>query len=150
MDWNASTAWWLVAGALVAVELATGTFYLLMLALGAVAAALAAHLGLSNSLQWLTAAAVGAGATAAWHLKRAQAPRSALIEHNRDANLDIGETVRVDAWAADGSARVQYRGSSWAVRFSGPGQPAPGAHVIVSVQSGHLGVAALSADSSAR
>ena len=29
--------WWIVAGVLVAVELATGTFYLLMLALGATA-----------------------------------------------------------------------------------------------------------------
>ncbi len=150
MDWNASTAWWLVAGAMVSVELATGTFYLLMLAGGAAAAALAAHLGLGSSVQWLTAAAVGAGATAAWHLKRVQAPRSAPIEHNADANLDIGETVRVDTWAADGSARVQYRGSSWAVRFAGPGQPLPGLHTIVSVQSGHLGVAALAAGSSAR
>ena len=150
MNWNASTTWWLVAGALVAVELTTGTFYLLMLALGAAAAAIAAHLGLASSVQWLVAAAVGAGATAAWHLKRAQAPRSAPIEHNADANLDIGETVQVNAWAADGSARVQYRGSSWAVRFAGSGPPLPGLHTIVSVQSGHLGVATLATDSSAR
>ena len=37
MDWSASTGWWLAAGVLVAAELATGTFYLLMLALGAAA-----------------------------------------------------------------------------------------------------------------
>ena len=110
----------------------------------------AINLGLASSVQWLVAAAVGAGATAAWHLKRAQAPRSAPIEHNADANLDIGETVQVDAWAADGSARVQYRGSSWAVRFAGSGLPLPGLHTIVSVQSGHLGVATLAAGSSAR
>ncbi|NBW48225.1 MAG: NfeD family protein, partial [Betaproteobacteria bacterium] len=36
-----SNFWWIVAGVLVAIELATGTFYLLMLALGAVAAAVA-------------------------------------------------------------------------------------------------------------
>ena len=47
MSWAASTVWWVVAGVLVAVELATGTFYLLMLALGAAAAALAAHAGRS-------------------------------------------------------------------------------------------------------
>jgi len=32
MDWSAATGWWIVAGVLVAAELATGTFYLLMLA----------------------------------------------------------------------------------------------------------------------
>src|SRR5687767_15845431 len=36
MAWASSTVWWVIAGGLVAVELATGTFYLLMLALGAV------------------------------------------------------------------------------------------------------------------
>jgi len=40
--WNGSTLWWVIAGTLVALELATGTFYLLMLALGAAAGALAA------------------------------------------------------------------------------------------------------------
>ncbi len=148
MDWNAATPWWLAAGALVAAELASGTFYLLMLALGAAAAAIAAHAGLAGSGQWLAAAAVGAGATAAWHLKRARSPRSAPVEHNRDVNIDIGERVRVEAWSTDGSARVQYRGSTWAVRFAGTGAPQPGEHVIVSVQSGHLGLAAVDASPS--
>lgn len=60
MDWSLATWWWIVAGALVAAELATGTFYLLMLALGAAAAALGAHAGLSGSLQIVTAALVAA------------------------------------------------------------------------------------------
>ena len=38
-----STLWWLLAGAAVAVELLTGTFYLLMFAIGLAAAAIAAH-----------------------------------------------------------------------------------------------------------
>ncbi|HOI65513.1 MAG TPA: NfeD family protein, partial [Thiomonas arsenitoxydans] len=37
------TAWWILAGFFVAMELVSGTFYLLMLAVGAVAGALAAH-----------------------------------------------------------------------------------------------------------
>ena len=45
MGWSLATIWWVAAGVLVAVELATGSFYLLMLALGAAAAAIAAHLG---------------------------------------------------------------------------------------------------------
>jgi membrane protein implicated in regulation of membrane protease activity len=42
MEFQASTLWWVLAGALVIAELLTGTFYLLMLALGSVAAAVAA------------------------------------------------------------------------------------------------------------
>ena len=44
MDLNPSTFWWVAAGVAVAAELATGTFYLLMFALGLAAAALAATL----------------------------------------------------------------------------------------------------------
>ena len=141
MDWSAPTLWWLAAGLLVAAELATGTFYLLMLALGAAAAALAAHLGAGTAVQWVAAAGVGAGATAAWHLKRAQAPRSAPAALNQDVNIDIGATVQVPGWDSDGTARVDYRGSSWLVRHSGSGMPLPGPHLIISVQSGWLGVA---------
>ncbi|TNF61541.1 MAG: NfeD family protein, partial [Burkholderiales bacterium] len=41
-----STLWWLMTGAAVVLELLTGTFYLLMLAIGLAAGAVAAHLGL--------------------------------------------------------------------------------------------------------
>ena len=50
-----STLWWLATGAAVAVELATGTFYLLMFALGLAAAALATHAGLGMSTQFVVA-----------------------------------------------------------------------------------------------
>ena len=36
MDMNPATVWWLIAGGLVAIELATGTFFLLMLAIDVV------------------------------------------------------------------------------------------------------------------
>lgn len=142
MDWSASTGWWVAAGALVALELASGTFYLLMLALGAAAAALAAHAGLAGSSQIVVAALVGGGATAVWHAKRASAPRSAPPSSNPDVQIDLGQRVHVGAWNADGSARVQYRGASWAVRFAGDGEPLPGDHVIVEVNGNQLSVAA--------
>ena len=50
MDWNSANIWWVAAGLMVAAELATGSFYLLMVAFGMVAGALAAHLGLAGSL----------------------------------------------------------------------------------------------------
>jgi membrane protein implicated in regulation of membrane protease activity len=142
MDGSTATLWWVGAGVLVAAELATGTFYLLMLAVGAAAGALAAHAGLAVTAQIVMAALVGGGATLAWHVKRLRAPPTASSERNRDVNLDIGQPVRVDAWQPDGTARVQYRGAAWSVRFAGSGAPAPGEHVIVSVQGSQLGVAA--------
>jgi membrane protein implicated in regulation of membrane protease activity len=140
MDWNAPTWWWLAAGALVAAELATGTFYLLMLALGALAGAVLAHAGSGLAAQWLAAALLGAGATASWHWKRSRQAHPEPSARNRDVNMDIGQTVQVTHWASDGSARVHYRGSTWAVRLEGHATPQPGEHLIVSVHSGHLGV----------
>ena len=141
MDLSASTWWWLATGALVAAELASGTFYLLMLALGCAAGALAAHAGLGSTAQIVAAAMLGGGATLAWHLKRARRAPAAPAERNHDVNLDIGQTVHVPAWAEDGSARVQYRGATWSVRFAHAGVPKPGAHVIEALDGNELLVA---------
>jgi membrane protein implicated in regulation of membrane protease activity len=138
MDWSAATWWWVAAGTLVAAELYSGTFYMLMLALGCAAGALAAMAGLGASAQVITAALVGAGTTAVWHYKRARSPRSAPVESNRDVQMDVGQLVSVPAWDSDGSARVNYRGSAWNISFRGPGLPAPGEHVIVAVQGNRL------------
>ena len=140
MDWSLSTWWWIASGALVAAELTTGTFYLLMLALGAAAGAIAAHLGLGLNAQMLSAALVGGGAVAAWHWKRGGTRPKVRAAENRDVNLDIGEQVDVAEWQADGSASVQYRGARWSVRFAGNGSPQPGRHVIRRVEGNRLHV----------
>jgi membrane protein implicated in regulation of membrane protease activity len=116
-----STLWWLLAGSAVAVELLTGTFYLLMLAIGLAAAALAAHLGFSTSAQLVVAAVVGGGAVVGWHMVRMRRPRDQPAASNRDVNLDIGETVHVSRWHPDGTTQVKYRGAQWTA------VPAPGA-----------------------
>lgn len=110
-----STIWWLLAGAAVAIELLTGTFYLLMLAIGLAAGALAAHAGLGLPLQLVVAAAVGGGAVAGWHLKRQGRPREPDAGANPNVNLDVGETVHVTAWSPDHTATVRYRGANWTV-----------------------------------
>jgi membrane protein implicated in regulation of membrane protease activity len=138
MEWTTSTLWWLVAAALVAAELATGTFYLLMLALGAASAALAAHAGLGVSGQLLTAALLGGGAVVLWHLRRVRRPPGADATANRDVNLDIGSTVHVAHWRTDHSARVTYRGAGWEARFTGSGDPATGNYVIRAVKGSCL------------
>jgi membrane protein implicated in regulation of membrane protease activity len=145
MDWSAATLWWVAAGVVVAAELATGTFYLLMFALGLAAGAVAAHLGASGPAQWIAAALVGAVTTALWHWHRARQPRSAPADRNRDVNLDIGERVHVAAWNADGTARVQYRGTQWSARLQ-PGAPAaPGDHRVAAVEGNWLVLAPASA-----
>lgn len=110
-----STIWWTLAGLVVIAELMTGTFYLLMISLGLAAAALAAHASASTSAQIVIAGLVGGGATLAWHFYKAKQPGAGPVQANRDVNQDIGATVQVDAWNADGSATVKYRGAQWAV-----------------------------------
>ena len=138
MELQLSTAWWVLAGLAVAAELATGTFYLLMVALGLAAGAVAAHLGLSTSLQITTAAIVGGGATAFWHWRRMHHPRSAPAAENRDVNLDIGERVNVAAWGADRTAKVSYRGSTWTARLQPDAPATSGEHVVKAVEGNWL------------
>ena len=138
MDWNWATVWWVAAGVLVAAELATGTFYLLMLAVGAVAGAVAGHLGLAPIGQMLVAALIGGGAVVAWHLKRGKQPKAAPAASNPDVNLDVGQSVQVDAWTADGLAQVRYRGAAWQARFVGSTPAQGGRHVIRAVEGSCL------------
>ena len=138
MDWSASTWWWIAAGVLVVGELLTGTFYVLMLAIGCVVGALAGYAGISFFAQVAVAVVVGGAAVLAWDRKRVRAPGRMPPAANRDINLDIGEQVHVDGWNADGTARVPYRGSAWNVRWIGDGPPVPGLHVIAEVRHNEL------------
>ncbi|MGH8846529.1 MAG: NfeD family protein [Polaromonas sp.] len=119
-----STIWWLLAGAAVAIELATGSFYLLMIAVGFVAGAIAAHLGFAMIGQMVVAAAIGGGAVAAWHWHRSKSPAPLPAHANRDVNLDIGEPVEVVQWNADGTTTVKFRGANWTAVAADPAEPA--------------------------
>ena len=149
MDFSTATFWWVAAGAAVAIELATGTFYLLMIALGLAAGALAAHLGLPFSGQVIVAALFGGGATAVWHWRRFSQPRSAPAHENRDVNLDIGERVTVTAWDAHRTARAQYRGSAWTVRLTPGAEAVPGEYRVTAVEGNWLVLAPLSTSATA-
>ncbi len=109
------TAWWILAGFFVAMELVSGTFYLLMLAIGAAAGALAAHAGLQPPLHWVAFTLVGGGAVVALYLSRRLLGKR-TAEDVRHDHLDLGATVDVSGWSIDGVARVHYRGSDWSAR----------------------------------
>ena len=135
-----STVWWLLATALVALELFTGTFYLLMLSIGLAAGALAAHFGLSFSGQLVAAALVGAAAVVIGHQQRRRRNGDRSARSLRSVNLDVGEALQIDDWQADGTSHVRYRGARWTVVLA-PGQPAePGTYRVVELVGNRLKV----------
>jgi membrane protein implicated in regulation of membrane protease activity len=141
-----STWWWLLCGALIATELLTGTFLLLMLAAGALAGALVAHLGFSLTHQMVAAATIGASAVLLWfRFLRHTAKRTSNDPFGTQAtgqvNLDLGQTLSVTAWNADGMTQVHYRGAPWAAKFSAQhdqDHPKPGLHRICDIQGNVL------------
>ncbi|CAB3795030.1 NfeD family protein [Pararobbsia alpina] len=116
MHW-ASGIWWIAVGALLIGELATGTFYLLMVACGCAAAGVARLAGASIEVQWAVAAVVAA--LAVWLLHRSPYGRSMRpgATRNPDINLDIGETLDIEGWH-NGLARATYRGTQWDVELA--------------------------------
>jgi membrane protein implicated in regulation of membrane protease activity len=133
-----STVWWLLTGGAVAVELLTGTFYLLMLALGMAAAALGAHAGAGTTTQMVLAAVVGGGAVVAWHLKKRTGHLEPSAQANPNVNLDIGESVQITQWNPDGTADVHYRGARWTAVHRAGVSPGPGAHRVSEVIGNRL------------
>lgn len=134
-----SAIWWLLAASAIVVELITGTFYLLMLAIGLAAGATAAYLGLAAISQMLVAAAIGGGAVAAWHWHLSKGPRPLSASDNPDVHLDIGDSVHVARWNADGTASVHFRGARWTAVAADPAALAiPGDFRIKAMQGNWL------------
>lgn len=126
---------WIIAGfVLVIIELLTGTFYLLVIGVGAFAGALFAFAGGSYFVQAVGACAValvGTGLVRRWHKTHQKAGV-------RDNLLDLGQPVVLESWtnAASGMARVKYRGASWDARVADGSRPEAGATLYVTGQDG--------------
>ncbi len=134
-----ATFWWLLAGAAVALELISGTFYLLMLAVGLAAGAMTAHLGADLTLQVGCAALVAGSAVLAWSRLARQRQGQADSSANPDLNLDVGQWVQVERWGADGSALVRHRGADWGAELEHPvAHPMPGRYRIVALRGSRL------------
>ena len=130
--------WWLVTGLVVLLELFTGTFYLLMLAVGLAAGALAAHAQLGLSGQLVVAALVGATTVSLAYLRRRRRPGAPSARADRSVNLDIGETIHIEAWNSDGTAQVRYRGAQWTALARPGSSPTPGAHRVAELVGNRL------------
>jgi membrane protein implicated in regulation of membrane protease activity len=59
-------------------------------------------------------------------------------EFNSDVNMDIGQTVQVDAWQADGTAKIKYRGASWTVQLQEGSASGAGSYAIEQVIGSRL------------
>ncbi|EHL24123.1 MULTISPECIES: NfeD family protein [unclassified Acidovorax] len=133
-----STIWWLAAGAVVVAELVTGTFYLLMVAVGLVAGALAAHLGVPLSLQMVAAAALGGGAVLALYFQKKKRPGDPSARADRSVNMDVGETILIESWNPDGTTTVKYRGAQWTAIHRPGVTPSTGMHRVAELVGNRL------------
>ena len=133
-----STLWWIAAGLLVAAELLTGTFYLLMLAIGGVAGALAAHAGLGLSGQLVSGGVTGGVAVLISYLVRRRRPGDPSPRADRSVNLDVGETVQIADWGAAGTTQIRYRGAPWIAVLRPGSTPRPGPHRVIELVGSRL------------
>lgn len=141
-DW---ITWFVAAGLVVILELFTGTFYLLMIAMGLAAGGLAALMNASSAFQLMLAALVAIVAT--FILKRSKIGKLYKTNAARDpnVNLDIGQTLFIEQWNQNegrATARVKYRGAMWDVQLKPGATPQPGVFTIHEIQGSHLIVSA--------
>ena len=132
MDFMATHyGWWILAVVLGIAELFIGSFYLLVIAGAMFLAGIAAWLDLSMAVQLLVAA-VGSvlGALLVRHLKPI-APAEEPPEQSRDLNLDIGQTVTVEA-------RISYRGTIWQAELLSGYPRRAGTHRIHAISGSRL------------
>lgn len=133
--------WLAAAGALVIFEMLSGTFYLLMIAIGLSFGAACAALGGPAGLQMLAAALVGSGATYALRKSKYGKFQSHHgAQRNPDVHIDIGQKVTVSEWSDQGPgarARVSYRGAMWSVILM-EGEALPGDFQIVELDGSTL------------
>jgi membrane protein implicated in regulation of membrane protease activity len=129
--------WLAFAGVLVVFELVTGTFYLLMIAIGMALGGVAAFAGLTLPAQFLVAAIVGIVATGLLHQSRFGGPGRPNAASDPNVNLDIGQTIRIDVWT-NGHARALHRGALWDVDLAPGGRAEAGVYRIVELQGSRL------------
>jgi membrane protein implicated in regulation of membrane protease activity len=125
--------WWIVAAALIGIELVVGTFYLLAVGIAVALGGVAALLGASEPMQFALAGVLGVVLTIAahrWRLARATPPVQ--------PSLDFGQAVQIRTWNADGTARVAYRGSEWDAELAAPDTPRAETMYIVSTRANVL------------
>ncbi|MBC7573729.1 MAG: NfeD family protein [Herminiimonas sp.] len=136
--------WLVLAGGLVILEMFSGTFYLLMIAIGMVAGAAAAFGGMPLEIQMLVAAVVGIFTATVLHRSRFGKSRRTDSTRDPNVNLDIGQSIDIETWidarqsGGRPTTRAMYRGALWDVELSGEDKPVPGRFTIREIQGSRL------------
>lgn len=131
---SAWVIWWVLALILIGIEMLSGTFYLLAIAVAFIAGGLVDFLGGSFLVQFVTTGVLGsAGCFIAYYYQQANKEK-----HQTQIEFDLGQRVLVLTWNDDGSARVSYRGSQWNAIAATPQTPRNKEMVIVRVQGSTL------------
>lgn len=125
---------WLAAGLiLIVAELLTGTFYLLVLGLACLAGAATAAITGSLLVQTIVMATVATAGVTWVHRHRN------LRQQPRMAPLDLGQTVRWEAWIDESArlARVNYRDAAWEAVVQGDGGGTAGDVLYITAMQGN-------------
>ncbi len=125
--------WFLLALGLLIAEMASGTFYMLVLAVAMCVGGVAALIGFGEPLQ-LTFGALAGVAGIMW-LNRWKARHAVTPEQ---VNPDVGQPVQVLTWRNDGTARVYYRGAEWDAEPETPDTPQIGTLYIKAMHGSKL------------
>ena len=125
---------WLIAGfILVIAELASGTFYLLVLGIAAFAGAGVAYAGGALVWQSLAAAAVAVAGVVWVHQYRKRTVSSPM------RGLDVGQPTGFESWVNKGAghARVRYRDALWDAHVAGDVSGEPGEILYITAVDGN-------------
>lgn len=123
--------WFLLALLLLALEMATGTFYLLVVSVAMAVAGLAAMFSVNMAGQLLLCAlTVIAGNVVLRRWKKNQ-----VLESN---SLDVGQPVHILTWHENGAARVMYRGTEWDAQCESADLPHDGIFYIKEMHGSNL------------
>jgi membrane protein implicated in regulation of membrane protease activity len=114
---------WLIAGFILLItELATGTFYLLVLGVAAFAGSGVAYAGGAPLSQSIVSAVVAIAGVVWVHQYRKRTVASPM------RGLDVGQPAAFESWVNKGAghARVKYRDALWDAQISGDASGEPG------------------------
>ena len=125
--------WFVLALVLLGVEMATGTYYLLVLSIALAVGGVVALLGLGLPAQLVFAAMTGI--TGIIILRRW---KGGSTSDTSSQSLDMGQPVKVLTWRDDGVARVLYRGAEWDAELDVPDAAHEGTFYIKAIHGSVL------------
>lgn len=129
--------WFILVGVCLILELLTGTFYLLFLALGLLAGGVVSGLGFSIYIQII--AFITTSMLCIFGLRVFGMSKKGNGHHtgkNSSLNLDVGTLLSVTQWDSPRKTKVSYRGAQWQAILADsiPGDALPGDYIISDIQ----------------